>query len=367
MLPTDIIHLVLTYATEPIYRLIPEISERIDLLPYGCFGSNPKMYRDILSNPKKYNIYQIILNPHPKLRKELIRRAEEHIKNKPNDDVLYKQIVSIRTKDQEFSKWVEKKIFNYADKLSGNNNNWVGNIINWFLSDKNDYNKLFIGDLIIEYKSKKFYDKYKSYTFHNIELLLIKYAKYPFFLDITKEENEIEFIRMLHNIAKYTNDSIPEIQKINHPAIINELEIIYGLKSDKFSSEFIRKMMGLVENRYLTMNCGTIHILTKFPDLIEDLYVYSNPKLTELIISGQINHPKTWAMAHRLKNINYEPFSRITYVLSADLGGDIETVNKFREYAISEIDRRHNCIFANVYTHRLIKLVCAYIEPNIKN
>lgn len=340
MLPDDIINLVMNYSIEPIYKLIPEILEKINKFHSGFFGHHPKMVRKILKNPEKYNLHDITDNPHPKVHK--------HMMTRPIDDG-YKciWIASVRTDDPEFNEWREKIIFDYTDKLLRENID-PGNNTRWLEA------------MIPKYKSKKFYDRYKSYI--NVPALQpFMFCQYPHFLDITEEESSIEFLRMLGEIEEYA--PIPEIQGMNHPAIINELDIVHGFKPKEFSSEFIRKIMGPINPRYISMNPGAIHILKAFPHLIDEYFARANPKFIMMVDSGIITHP---VIHPKLEKNDPELISRVVNILNKTdyppFTGDDIKVASCRERDLILFDNIFHCLFTEPYKRQLVKFVRSELQ-----
>lgn len=365
MLQDDIICLVLTYSIEPVYKLIPEIRNRIHKLPFGCFGTNPKNRYDILTYPKRYSIRQIIGNPHPKIEKHVMERINESIKNKSDFRYFYNELALVKTNNLEYIKWIEKTIFNYADRLCENNgfSGWIRSIINNITGETQFYINL-LKVLMSKYRSKKFYDKIHNVV--NDDMYMMKYGTYPFFLDISKEQNEQEFIRLLSSLEKYA--PIPQIQRIDHPAIINELEIIYGLNSDKSvsSSEFIRKMMGPADPMCITMNPGAIHILKKNPRLINHYYASSNPKFMELVNCGLAHDLRYPIVRQKLEKENPLIISSIVDILNTSdylfaWVGDKIFIQSERERKINQIDNVYDCAFYDPYKKKLINLVHAHL------
>lgn len=347
-LPTNIIKLLLAYTVEPVYKLIPSLSEKMINLPTGCFGTNPKNRYDILARPEKYSFYDIINNPHPKIQKEVMRRTEEFIKKKLDIHDLYINLASVKSNNSDYAKWIEKIIFNYADRLCGNNNTgligWASNIQN-YLSGQTALHMDSLTGLVSKYRSKKFYDKF--YSVPNVDIELIKFGTYPFFLDISEEENQQEFIRLLKNLEKRA--PIPEIQRINHPAIINELEIIYGLNPDKSksSSKFIRKMMGPIELWYVSNNPGAAHILKTIPELKNKCF---NTKMS--IEESELIKQNPIIMANIFARFDCSKSNGFT---------NNQLVKLARENMIAQIDMDHNCIFYDPYEKKLINLVYTHL------
>lgn len=264
----DILQLILRYATEPVYTFIPQIPKNLYPQLKAELGPNPLATRYILKNLDKYSTEQIASNPHPRIIKEIMKRInEKNYTMSEFKNIIIKLASNINT-DPDFTQYTQSIIFDFVD----------GAI---FFQDCESILK----SLFKVYKSKKFYDKYKN-IYSDADSTVLAHGSYPYFSDVSIEENEQELIKIFEQLQKWT--SIHPAQSVNYPPLVRELEIACGTSSKKSESEFLKEIINPLVSAEICKNPGAINILKADPSHIMPYHVSFNPRVGELIELGLI-------------------------------------------------------------------------------